>query len=74
LTGDEEYEYFFKWAQHFNNYIQEIVETVPVYCKMVTTLYVIKAYDEYTKTLSFFAENEVEFLEVILVTSHEGIL
>ena len=65
LTGDAEYNDFFKWAEQLNNHHPEVLDTVPNKVPKGYHLlrYQTKAYDECTKPLSIFTQDERKFLE-----------
>jgi len=65
LTGEAEWKKFFKWADSLNNYHPQVMNTD---CSKVPEgyhplRYQTKAYDECTKCLSVFTQDEQEFLE-----------
>jgi len=66
LTGEAELENFFKWAEHLNNYHPEVMDTVHsnVPKGYHPLRYQTKAYDDCTKSLSTFTQDEREFLEL----------
>jgi len=65
LRGDAKLNSFFKWAEQLNNYHPEVMDTF--YSKVPKGYpllhYQTKAYDECTKSLSVFTQDEREFLE-----------
>jgi hypothetical protein len=65
LTGGAELDDFFKWAKHLNNYHPEVMDTVQSKVPKVyhPLQYQTKAYDDCSKNLSAFAQDEREFLE-----------
>ena len=65
LMGDAEYNNFFKWAERFNNYHPEVMDTVPseVPKGYHRLRYQTKAYEECKNSLSVFTQDEREFLE-----------
>ena len=65
LTGDAEFNNFFKWAEQLNNYHPQVMDishskVSAGYCPL---RYQTVAYDECTKSLSAFTQDEREFLE-----------
>ena len=65
LTGGAEYNDFFKWAKHLNNYHPQVMDTVPnkVPKGYHRLRYQNKNYDKPTLSLSVFSQDEREFLE-----------
>jgi hypothetical protein len=65
LTGCAELNCFFKWAEHLNNYHPEVMDTVPdkVPKGYHWLRYQSKVFNESTKSLSVFTQDEREFLE-----------
>jgi len=65
LTYGPELDEFFKWAEHHNNYHPEVTDTS--HSKVPNGYqpfhYQTKAYNERTKSLSVFTQDEREFLE-----------
>ena len=65
LTGDAEYNDFFKQAEHLNDYHADVMDTVlsempKGYCQL---RYQTKAYDKCRKSLNIFNQDQREFLE-----------
>jgi len=65
LTGDAEWKNLFKWAEEINNYHPEIkdISHSKVPKGYHPLRYQTKAYDECTKSLSIFNQDQQEFLE-----------
>jgi len=65
LTGGAELNDFFKWAEHLNNYHPEVkdISHDKVLKGYNSLRYQTKPYDERTKCLSVFSEDQWEFLE-----------
>ena len=72
LTGDSELKDFFKWAEHLNNYHLDVIDTASskVPKGYHPLRYQTKAYDECTKNLSVFTQDEREFLECYSCLRH----
>jgi hypothetical protein len=65
LTGGAEYNAFFQWAEHLNNYHPQVKDTLPseVPKGYHQLRYQTKAYDDCTKSQSIFMQDERKFLE-----------
>jgi hypothetical protein len=65
LTGDAEYNDLFKWAEHLKNYHTEVMNSVhnKVPKGYHPIRYQTKVFDECTKILSVFTQDEREFLQ-----------
>jgi len=72
LTGGAELNDFFTWAEKLNNYHPEVIDTAPseVPKGYHQLRYQTKAYDECTKSISIFNQDEREFLERYLWLRH----
>jgi len=60
LTGGEEYNSFFKWANHLNNYHPDMTD---VSLRSVQVPYQTKPYKERVHSLSVFSQEEQQFLQ-----------
>ena len=72
LMGEEEWKKFFIWAEPLNNYHPEEMDSVHSKVPKGYHLlrYQTKAYDECTKSLSIFKQDQREFLEQYLWLRH----